>query len=186
MDLLTDFLLHNPAYLFAFAISIVESIILRLFSVQTGFTWTFIFLIGFIGICVGQFVRTTALVTAGRNFDHQIQKRHKEGHKLVEEGIYSWVRHPGYCGWFMWAVSTQVMMCNIVSVLLYVAVIWTFFAVRIQYEEETLVRFFGQNYEDYRRRVVHSGVPFSSIVDLRASLPPKVVVVMTDQGKQIR
>ena len=59
------------------------------------------------------------------------------------------VRHPSYFGWSLWAVGTQVMLLNPISVVLFSLASHLFFKDRIPYEEELLVEFFGEAYIEY-------------------------------------
>ena len=46
---------------------------------------------------------------AGHNFTHLISDGAKRPeHRLVTHGVYAASRHPGYFGWFVWSVSSQV------------------------------------------------------------------------------
>ncbi|CRK18958.1 hypothetical protein BN1723_017728 [Verticillium longisporum] len=101
----------------------------------------------------GIVVRTAAMITAGRSFNHTVQHRRAASHALVTSGIYAWFRHPSYFGFFWWAVGTQLVLGNVLSLAGYAFVLWKFFSGRIRHEEELLVRFFGREYEEYRRRV---------------------------------
>ncbi|XP_038876441.1 probable protein-S-isoprenylcysteine O-methyltransferase [Benincasa hispida] len=103
-------------------------------------------------VIVGEIIRKLAIITAGRCF---IQDRHK----LATHGVYSFVRHPGYSGFLVWAVGTQIMVCNPLSTIAFAVVVSHFFAERIPYEEYFLRQFFGHEYEKYTNRV-SSGVPF--------------------------
>jgi protein-S-isoprenylcysteine O-methyltransferase len=104
-------------------------------------------------VVLGQAVRTAAMIQAGPSFNHHVQSHRESGHVLVTTGVYASLRHPSYFGFFWWALGTQLVMGNVISFVGYAAVLWRFFSRRIQREEEFLVRFFGQEYEDYRRRV---------------------------------
>ncbi|KAK4138333.1 ICMT-domain-containing protein [Trichocladium antarcticum] len=104
-------------------------------------------------VAVGQAVRTVAMVRAGRSFNHLVQHRRNSGHVLVTGGIYGWLRHPSYFGFFWWALGTQLAMGNAASLVGFAVVMWQFFSGRIRREEESLVRFFGAEYVEYRRRV---------------------------------
>ena len=83
---------------------------------------------------VGQALRTTAMVQAGQNFNHTVQVRKKEEHELVVDGVYAWLRHPSYVGFFWWGLGTQVVMGNGVCFVGYAAVLWSFFSGRIHSE----------------------------------------------------
>jgi hypothetical protein len=60
----------------------------------------------------GNTKRKELQVTAGPSFTHVIRHERQQGHHLVTHGIYHVVRHPGYLGWFVWSVGTQILLCN--------------------------------------------------------------------------
>jgi len=91
-------------------------------------------------------------VTAGRAFTHLVSVQKASGHKLVSSGIYAWIRHPGYLGWMVFVVSTQIMLANLLCTFAFAAAAWKFFAERIPNEESHLMEFFPGEYEQYRRR----------------------------------
>lgn len=80
-------------------------------------------------------------------------------HVLVTRGVYALVRHPGYAGWMLWAVGTQLLLCNPACVLLFAAASWRFFDRRCRYEDRLLAGFFGPAFDEYRA-AVPSGIPF--------------------------
>lgn len=88
--------------------------------------------VGFGMLFVGQVTRTLAMRHAGTNFNHLIQFRKKAGHVLVTDGIYRWLRHPSYFGFFWWGLGTQVIMGNTVCLMGYAVVLWRFFRHRIE------------------------------------------------------
>lgn len=101
----------------------------------TGGTARFAWLtLGFILLVLGQVIRTLAMVHAGTNFNHLIQFRKKEGHVLVTDGIYRWLRHPSYFGFFWWGLGTQIVMGNEACLIGYAMVLWRFFRFRIESE----------------------------------------------------
>ncbi|XVE92984.1 hypothetical protein REPUB_Repub01dG0150700 [Reevesia pubescens] len=110
-------------------------------------------------VVIGEIIRKLAIITAGRAFTHLIKVYHEEDHQLITHGVYRFIRHPGYSGFLIWSVGTQIMLCNPISTIAFAIVVWQFFAERIPYEEYFLKQFFGSDYEEYACRV-HSGVPF--------------------------
>ncbi|KAL3654076.1 protein-S-isoprenylcysteine O-methyltransferase [Castilleja foliolosa] len=110
-------------------------------------------------VIVGEIIRILAIITAGRSFTHLIKRYHEDHHALITHGIYKFVRHPGYCGFFIWSVGTQVMLCNPLATVAFALVVWRFFQERIPYEEFFLRQFFGLDYEEYARQT-SSGIPF--------------------------
>lgn len=115
--------------------------------------------VGLVLMVAGELIRKAAILTATTNFTHDIKEHRRDNHELVTSGVYSFVRHPGYLGFFLWSVATQVLLINPVCILAYAWVTWRFFQARIAYEEWFLRRFFGAQYERYAERVP-SGIPF--------------------------
>ena len=110
-------------------------------------------------VVISEIIRKLAILTAGRVFTHLIKIRHEQHHRLVTYGIYSFVRHPGYSGFLIWSVGTQIMLINPISTVAFAIVVWRFFARRIPYEEKYLRRFSGSEYGQYAQRAP-SGIPF--------------------------
>ncbi|MCJ1287011.1 hypothetical protein MMC26_006358 [Xylographa opegraphella] len=108
--------------------------------------------LGLAMVVIGQVIRSAAMVVAGTNFNHTVQFTRVAEHKLVTNGVFAYFRHPSYFGFFWWGLATQMVLGNILSFFMYAVVLWLFFRARIEREEELLVKFFGQEYEDYRAR----------------------------------
>lgn len=117
-------------------------------------------LVGLFLVAAGQAVRTAAMAQCGASFNHVVQWQRDPRHRLVTTGIYGRLRHPAYFGFFWWAVGTQLALGNVVCLVAYLATLLPFFAKRIRREEEHLVRFFGDEYETYRKSV-GTGIPFA-------------------------
>ncbi|GMI79019.1 ISOPRENYL CYSTEINE METHYLTRANSFERASE B, ARABIDOPSIS THALIANA ISOPRENYL CYSTEINE METHYLTRANSFERASE B [Hibiscus trionum] len=151
-------LLVSKEYVLAMVFSLVEYFFeLLLFPGLKEIWW--VSNLGLVMVVVGEIVRKLAIVTAGRSFTHLIRVNHEDHHRLVTSGVYAFVRHPSYCGFLIWSVGTQLMLCNPISTVGFAVVVWRFFASRIPYEEYFLRQFFGADYEEYAR-TVPSGVPF--------------------------
>ena len=63
---------------------------------------------GVINCIFGELLRKGAMITAKTNFHHLVQNHKDPNHRLITHGVYNLCRHPSYCGWFIWAVGTQV------------------------------------------------------------------------------
>ena len=73
--------------------------------------------------------------------------------RLVVRGIYRYVRNPIYVG-FLAIMLGQTLLFGSPGLLEYTAVAWCIAAVGVRfYEEPTLARKFGAEYQDYRRAV---------------------------------
>lgn len=88
-------------------------------------------LIGLGLVVVGQGVRSVAMIQAGRSFNHIVQKRKMEEHTLVTYGIYAYLRHPSYFGFYWWGLGTQMVLGNPLAFIGYAVVLHRFFAARI-------------------------------------------------------
>ncbi len=84
------------------------------------------------------------MVHAGSNFNHLVQSKKRKGHVLVTGGVYRYLRHPSYFGFFWWGLGTQVVLGNAVCLVGYAVVLWRFFRRRI---ESTFVCFRGRGME---------------------------------------
>ncbi|WKX88575.1 hypothetical protein Q1695_008318 [Nippostrongylus brasiliensis] len=148
---------HSVAYWVAACASWLE------FSVEMYFVPSIkmrsISMLGFLMCMCGEITRKLAMLHAGNGFTHRLALSKRPDHRLVTTGVYAFVRHPGYAGWFVWSIGTQVILCNPLCVCAYAYVSWHFFNERIYDEERDLVNFFGQQYVNYRRNV-WVGVPF--------------------------
>ncbi|KAF9268082.1 ICMT-domain-containing protein [Marasmius fiardii PR-910] len=115
--------------------------------------------LGILVVIIGQILRSTAMISASTNFSHSVAYRKRASHELVTNGIYSHLRHPSYAGFFYWALGTQLVLQNPVCFVGFFYVLWRFFYYRTRAEENALIRFFGDQYVDYRRRV-RTWIPF--------------------------
>ncbi|CAH0477587.1 unnamed protein product [Peronospora belbahrii] len=110
-------------------------------------------------VITGQFFRVAAMSTAATNFSHRIEYLKRKDHQLVTHGVYRFIRHPSYLGWFGWIVGSQILLANPICAVGYSIVAWSFFHDRIPYEEHLLLSFFPDEYPAYKARTF-SGIPF--------------------------
>jgi protein-S-isoprenylcysteine O-methyltransferase Ste14 len=75
--------------------------------------------------------------------------------RLVVQGLYRWVRNPMYVGLGLFLIGEALALPEITrEMLIMVAVLWVVATVFIiVYEEPTLRRLFGADYEEYCRHV---------------------------------
>jgi protein-S-isoprenylcysteine O-methyltransferase len=126
---------NGSAYQVAHATAMVECLLSNLLF--PGWHWVpapagkVLLGVGLLMMVVGQTVRTVAMKQAGTNFNHMVQHQKASEHQLVTSGIYGYLRHPSYFGFFWWGLGTQVVLGNVVCFLGYAAVLWRFFHRRI-------------------------------------------------------
>ncbi|KAK8881590.1 hypothetical protein M9Y10_004334 [Tritrichomonas musculus] len=154
----SSFLLTRD-YLIAYTIGFTEYLIERYFFPSKSDPHSIIIYIGLLMEFIGLYIRFSAILHAGKSFNHIIQTNKSPEHKLVTDGIYKYFRHPSYFGFFLFAVGTQVMLKNIFSVIGFIVVLWRFFDSRIRFEEQTLINMFGKDYIEYKKRTP-TWIPF--------------------------
>lgn len=76
-----------------------------------------------------------------------------DGHRLVTEGPYAFVRHPMYLGIVIYHLGATLVLQSPLLLALTALVIVPFTALRIAYEERPLREAFGERYAAYQRDV---------------------------------
>ncbi|KAI0921821.1 hypothetical protein AcW1_004305 [Taiwanofungus camphoratus] len=148
-----SFLLENGAhYHIAHGVALLEYLTTLYFKPSMKI-YPYISHIGILLVVLGQALRSTAMIHAATNFSHAVALRKLDSHVLVTDGVYAWFRHPSYTGFFYWALGTQLVLQNPISFIGFTIVLWRFFYYRIRAEESSLIRFFGNDYVQYRSRV---------------------------------
>lgn len=147
---------HSKAYTAAFIVSFLEFSIRFCFLPRASVS---LFSVGSAMVAFSQGIRAWAMITCGESFNHLIQTSKKDNHVLIKHGIYKYLRHPSYVGFFYWSIATQVVLNNWVSTVLFASASFAFFRRRIPYEEESLIEHFPEEYEAYAR-TAWVGMPF--------------------------
>jgi len=145
--------LFSRPYGMAMALALVEYLVEYVTVGPLWKGWSAATVVGLGMVVAGETVRKAGILTARRAFTHAISTRRREGHRLVDTGIYGQVRHPGYLGWLVWSIGTQVLLANPACTLIFAVWSWRFFRDRIVYEERILVSFFGKHYREYAAKV---------------------------------
>ena len=110
--------------------------------------WVFV-----VGICLmmlGFLVREWAVLTLRGSFLFTVGVR--EGHKVIEDGPYRYVRHPGYSGTILTMVGLGFASLSAVAVVILAAVCAIAYGYRIHVEEHALMRDLGEEYTEYMGR----------------------------------
>lgn len=157
-----SFLLNqSKAYVIAVLASWAEFWLEALFlpKLKTSTVGHLLSFVGLLFVLVGQTCRTGAMVTAQSNFTHEIQGEKTKTHKLVTGGLYAYLRHPSYFGWFWWSIGTQLLVVSPICTVAYAAVSWNFFKERIAFEERQLENFFPKEYPAYKAKTP-VGIPY--------------------------
>ncbi|MBX7552025.1 isoprenylcysteine carboxylmethyltransferase family protein [Streptomyces sp. NPDC004232] len=75
-----------------------------------------------------------------------------DGQRLVQEGPYRLIRHPGYCGSLLVWIGYSLGLGSWAATLIVAALLTTAYLWRISTEERLLTAAFGPAYADYRER----------------------------------
>ncbi|GAM87348.1 hypothetical protein ANO11243_053710 [Dothideomycetidae sp. 11243] len=152
----SSFLLYSNGWAWhtAHSCAVLEIIITSIIvpGWQARFSPFWIRLLGGSLVLAGQAVRSTAMAQAGTNFNHIPARQKAADHTLVTNGVYAYLRHPSYAGFFWWALGTQLLVGNKMCAMVYAGVLWRFFDSRIRGEERFLNEFFGEEYVEYKKR----------------------------------
>jgi protein-S-isoprenylcysteine O-methyltransferase len=76
----------------------------------------------------------------------------QQGHKVIQDGPYRFVRHPSYTGSLLALAGVGFLTFNWFGFVLIVACTWLAYALRIPVEEKVLVAQFGREYLEYAAR----------------------------------
>ncbi len=99
----------------------------------------------------GAIIRTTSRLQLGKLFTFNVKIMHD--HKLKKDGLYAYVRHPGYTGLILevlgWVIFFKTWLGTIAAAIFFLPSLYY----RIQVEEDILKRNFKDKYEEYSREV---------------------------------
>jgi protein-S-isoprenylcysteine O-methyltransferase len=108
------------------------------------------FWIGLGLLILGIMIRGIAIATLWRYFTVDVSIR--EGHEIVDRGIYRVIRHPAYTGSILSFLGLGFAFGNWLSVAIIAVATIIGFSYRIAVEEGALIDHFGDRYRDYMRR----------------------------------
>ena len=107
--------------------------------------------IGIVVVGVRIWLKWWAMLTLGKYWSVHIEIR--EAHKLIKDGPYRYVRHPAYLSNLLAYLGIP-LIANAYYTLIGVFLIYVpFNLIRLHLEERELIRKFGEEYEDYRKKV---------------------------------
>jgi protein-S-isoprenylcysteine O-methyltransferase Ste14 len=105
-----------------------------------------------VGIAAGSgWLIESAVRTLGKQW--AVAARLIEGHKLITEGPYAYVRNPIYTGMFGMLIATGLAMEHWMATIAAVVIFSVGLVIRVRSEEKLLRAAFGEEFEDYARRV---------------------------------
>ncbi len=106
-------------------------------------------IIGFLLMCFGGFLRFIALATLGKYFSTHIEIY--RDHQLVDKGIYSMIRHPGYLGSICFGIGSILSVNAMYSIVFFALYFIPVLLCRIYFEERVLNKNLT-GYKEYVKR----------------------------------
>ncbi|HPC38739.1 MAG TPA: nucleotidyltransferase [Exilispira sp.] len=98
----------------------------------------------------GVFIIGWASFTLDGEFSETIEL--KEGHRLITNGPYKYIRHPIYSGFIILHLGVTIALSNLIIFIIYNMGLLVLLIERIPKEEKVLNLYFGKNYEDYCKK----------------------------------
>ena len=87
----------------------------------------------------------------GSNWTHAAEYQIKKNHELVTTGIYSYIRHPIYTGFFLMIVGAELIVGSYLFFLFFVGLIFIHLF-QARKEEKILLEKFGMRYRIYMKK----------------------------------
>ena len=112
--------------------------------------WNTFFGIGMALIVAGLAIRVHSMLTLKQFFSYSVAK--VENQKIVEVGLYKFIRHPGYLGQLMIFFGISTSISNWLSVLVMMIPVIVGYHYRIQVEERFMTEQLGEDYLNYQER----------------------------------
>lgn len=99
----------------------------------------------------GYILRWVAIRQLSQFFTVNVQIQ--SGHKLIQTGLYAYMRHPSYTGALIMFFAISLCYYNWLAIIFIMAPITAAFLYRINVEESALSSAFGETYVEYCKRV---------------------------------
>jgi protein-S-isoprenylcysteine O-methyltransferase Ste14 len=112
--------------------------------------WNTFFAIGMALFVIGFIIRIHSLLTLKQYFTYSVAK--VENHKIIESGLYKFIRHPGYLGQLIIFIGISTSISNWLSILVMMIPITLGYLYRIKVEERFMLEQLGEEYLNYQER----------------------------------
>ncbi len=124
-------------------------------SQQTGFgfisnNYKIVAYTGVLAICLGIIIEIISIYTLKKQFSVVVKTI--ENHKLIDYGIYKYIRHPMYTAALLIVVGFGLALANWIYTIIFAIIGLIAFGYRIIIEERFLEEYFGEKYLEYKKR----------------------------------
>jgi protein-S-isoprenylcysteine O-methyltransferase Ste14 len=121
-------------------------------ATKTGriYYWNTFFAIGMALIVIGLMIRIHSILTLKQYFTYSVAK--VENHKIIETGLYKFIRHPGYLGQLIIFIGISTSISNWLSIPVMMIPVTLGYLYRIKVEEKFMIEQLGEDYLNYQER----------------------------------
>jgi len=114
------------------------------------YDWNTFFAIGMTLAVAGFVIRIHSIVMLKQYFTYSVTK--VENHKIIETGLYKFIRHPGYLGQLIIFAGISISISNWLSILTMMIPVTLGYLYRIKVEEAFMLEELGESYLNYQTR----------------------------------
>ena len=86
----------------------------------------------------------------GLNWSASLEIR--EGHEIVDKGVYKTIRHPMYASIWLWVIAQALLLNNYIAGFAGIVSFGLLYFLRVRKEEEMMIKEFGEPYREYQKR----------------------------------
>lgn len=133
--------------LLAFVLAVAAT---RLHALDLTFARAQVFYLGLVLMLAGLGLRANAIRQLGRYFTPEVAIQ--PGQRVVDKGLYRYLRHPSYTGTFITILGFGLALTNVLSLAILLVLPGLAYAFRMRVEEAALRAAFGDEYRAYMRR----------------------------------
>ncbi|MFB0518203.1 MAG: isoprenylcysteine carboxylmethyltransferase family protein, partial [Acidobacteriota bacterium] len=112
--------------------------------------WTVLGIAGWVLLYSGLVLRMASIGTLRGHYTHAIAIL--EGHRLIKEGVYGYIRHPGYLSLLLVFFGIPLAFGSWVGLIIYGGLAIPLIIHRIRLEERLLEEHFREEYADYKKK----------------------------------
>jgi protein-S-isoprenylcysteine O-methyltransferase Ste14 len=105
---------------------------------------------GIVLICFGAIIRWISIFTLKKYFTVNLKVTKEQ--KIIDYGIYKYIRHPSYTGLLLSHIGLGLVFCNAISFVLMTIPLFMWIIIRIKLEETMLIETFKDQYLEYMKK----------------------------------
>jgi protein-S-isoprenylcysteine O-methyltransferase Ste14 len=114
------------------------------------YNWNTFFAIGMSLVVIGLMIRIHSILTLKQFFTYSVIK--VQNQKIIETGLYKFLRHPGYLGQLIIFLGISTSISNWLSIIVMMIPVTLGYLYRINIEERFMFEQLGEDYLNYQKR----------------------------------